>query len=918
MRHRHLGWLLISSWLGVLPVTAHADALSDAQEAMRKGDLRTARIDLQNAVDSDPQDADAHYWLGKVSLDLGDPVSAEREARAARDRGFDARKALPLLAQSLMVQNKYQDLLRDLLPDGADAAVDASILVARGYAQIALNNPDAAMASFGLAEKEAPNALEPLLASARLLTARGDLEGAQAKVDHALDLEPKSPEALLARAEVLHAKGDLNGSLGVLEQILTEQPGNTTALLDHAELLIAANRPETARADIDKVLTATPGNVQAIYLQAVLQVQAKDYRSADATLEKIGAFVAQIPRGYFLQAVIKEELGETTQAEEAARRYIARVPDDLAAYKMLARIEFARRRPDLAVEALGKVIGPIRGDAEAYDLLGRAYAATGRDDDAVAAFQKAETLAPDDIGLRLRLAGAHMGMGDAEAAMGELEHTLQLAPAAPQVGEALLSAALATGDLNNARGAIEIVRTAQGDTAAVENLAALLTMAQLNFGDAAASFRDIVRQHPEFIPAKINLARVSAMQGKSSDAEQILSGILAKDPGGEPALTMLASQMMQTNRMPEAIALVETAHNALPTNAGLTANLADLYIRSGKAAQALDIVNKDASAAGSLELLGVKAAAQIALNLKEEASETYARILKIDPTVIAVRRQLEDLLVQAGDYEGARNAIKEGLVISPRNYQLLQDYVMVDLKASGIDAALATAKLLQQEDRDFQPSRALIGDVYMAANRPEDAVHAYRDAMEAKPSEMLVALLTAALWRSDQRDAAINLLIEWTSQHPNDLSAIRQLSDLQIVMHRYDDAVKQLQLVLNAKPHDPLALNNLAWVYQQQGDKRAEGLARQAYLISPLGQTADTLGWILVSDGDAARGVALLRQAAAQESGDPRVQYHYAVALRATGGRDEAIRLLTAVVANKGDFPEKADAQKLLDALGKG
>jgi putative PEP-CTERM system TPR-repeat lipoprotein len=918
MRHRHLGWLLIGAWLGLLPSTARADALSDAQEAMQKGDLRAARIDLQDAVRSDPQDADAHYWLGKVSLDLGDLATAEREARAARDRGFDARQAVPLLAQSLMVQNKYQDLLSDLQPDGSDAILDATILIARGYAQIAMHNTEAAQASFGLAEKTAPNAVEPLLASAGLLTARGDLEGAQAKIDRAISLQPKSPEAQLAKAEVLHAKGDMNGSLAVLDQMLIEQPGNTTVLLDQAEVLIAVNQPEKAQADIDKVLAATPGNVQAIYLQAVLQVQAKDYRSADATLGQIGAYIGKIPRGYFLQAVIKEQLGDIARAEGATRRYIARVPDDLAAYKMLARIEFAKRRPDLAAETLGKVFASIRGDAEAYDLLGRAYAETGRGDDAVKAFQKAEFLAPGDIGLQSRLASTHMGMGEPEAAMGDLDHALQLAPKSPQVGEALFSAALATGDLNNASAAIEKVRTAQGDTASVENLEALLTMAQLNFDDAAAMLREIVRKHPEFIPAQINLARVSAMLGKASDAEQILSGILAKDPDAEPALTMLASQMTQTNRMPEAIAVVEKAHNALPANAGLTANLAGLYIQSGNAAQALDIVKKDATAAGSIELLGVKAAAQIALNRKEEARETYAGILRIDPTVIAARRQLEELLVEAGDYEGARNAIKEGLAISPRNYQLNQDYVMMDLKASGVEAALATAKQLQQQDRDFQASHALIGDLYTAANRPVDAVRAYRDAMEAAPSELLAGLLTAALWRSDQKDAAINLLSEWIAQHPSDLTAVRQLSDLYIAMHRYDDAVKQLQLVLNVKPHDPLALNNLAWVYQQQGDRRAEGLARQAYLVSPGGQTADTLGWILVSDGDAVRGVTLMRQAAAQESGDPRVQYHFAVALRATGSRDEAIRLLTAVVANKAEFPEKADAQKLLDALGKG
>ena len=72
---------------------------------------------------------------------------------------------------------------------------------------------------------------------------------------------------------------------------------------------------------------------------------------------------------------------------------------------------------------------------------------------------------------------------------------------------------------------------------------------------------------------------------------------------------------------------------------------------------------------------------------RTQARDTYSQILKLDPTVLAARRALESLLVQAGDYEHARNLIKEGLVVSPRNYQLYQDYVMVDLKAGGVDAA---------------------------------------------------------------------------------------------------------------------------------------------------------------------------------------------------------------------------------------
>ena len=918
MRYRSLGWILTAAWLGLLPMAAHADDLGDARKALQKGDLRTAQIDLRNAVRSDPQNAEAHFMLGRVSLDLGDPVAAEREARAAKDRGFDPHQVVPLLGQALLAQQKFNDLLNDLQPTGKDAVLDAEILVERGYAQLGLKNTDQAQAAFALAEQTAPNAVEPLLASARLLASRGDLEGAQGKVDRALNAQPKSTEARLAKAEILRAKGDLTGALSILDQFLTDQPGNIRGLLDRAGMLIAAKQPDKAKADLQAVLKSTPGNVQAIYLMAVMQVEAKDYKTADATLDKINAFIPRIPRAYFLQAIVKEQLGQNAQAEDAIRRYIARAPNDLAAYKVLARLQFANRRPDLAAETLSKVVESSHGDAEAYDLLGRAYAATGRADDSVKAFQKAEALAPNDVGLQTRLASARMGAGDADAAMGDLEHTLQLAPTAPQVGEALFFAALATGDLKKAADAIDQVRSAQGDTPVVENLEGLLKLANLDLDGGKAIFQDILTKHPDFIPAQINLARVAAMQGKPSDAEQMLSGILDKNPDSEPALTMLVSQYAQTNRVPDAIALLEKARKANPANTRLTTSLGQLYIQTGKPAEALALVNKEKDADASLELLSLKAAALIALDQKDQARDAYSQILKIDPTILAARRALEALLVQAGDYEHARNLIKEGLVSSPRNYQLYQDYVMVDLKASGVDAALSTAKQLIEQDRDFQPARALVGDVYEAANRPADAIHAYQEALTAAPSQMLQARLIAAYIRTGQGAAAITAASDWVDKHPDDLVSLEQLADLEILAKKYDDAVKHLTLLLSKKPHDPIALNNLAWVYSLQGDKRAEALAQEAYILSPGGQTADTLGWILVSGGNAARGIPLLRQAAAQAGADPRVLYHFAVALNDTGQKAEAVKLLNVVVANKATFDEKADAQKLLDQLNKG
>jgi predicted Zn-dependent protease len=244
---------------------------------------------------------------------------------------------------------------------------------------------------------------------------------------------------------------------------------------------------------------------------------------------------------------------------------------------------------------------------------------------------------------------------------------------------------------------------------------------------------------------------------------------------------------------------------------------------------------------------------------------------------------------------------------------------MIDLKSTGIDAALATADRLQSQDRDFAGIKALKGDIYLAANRPADAVAAYTAANNAAPSSLLVTRLAGALLRSGRPDDATKLLLDWIGKHPNDMVAIEQVAEVYIATAKFDDATKYLELLLKQKPHDAVALNNLAWVYQQLGnDTKAQAMARQAYVLAPSPQTADTLGWILTTSGNAKSGVALLRQASGEGTSDPRILYHYAVALKDTGNKDEAKKQLETVVANKADFKEKVEAQKLLDDMAKG
>ena len=527
-------------------------------------------------------------------------------------------------------------------------------------------------------------------------------------------------------------------------------------------------------------------------------------------------------------------------------------------------------------------------------------------------------MAPDDVGIRSRMAALLIDVGQPDQAMAELNHAFAVAPQRPDIAEALFIAALKTGDPGKEDAALAKIRAAQGDTPLVQNLDGLLKLTRLDIAGARTTFGAILQKNPTYLPAKVNLARVLAMQGDEAGYEKALTAILVKDPLAEPALTMLTDSLISSGRLDLAITLLEHAHVTSPKDMRLAQSLGELYLRAGKPQQALDLVAAS-SAKGDVppQLLGPQAEAQLALKQLDQARATLTHMLELEPRNLTVRRQLVAIQLQAGDYERARNLIKAGIAEMPNYYELYLDYALISLKTGGMKAALATADAFYAENRTFTPALALKGDLYMANNQPTDAIKAYQAADATAPSPLLTMHMAGALVRNGQADAANKTLTDWRASHPDDLLIAAQLASLQISQEKYADAKATLQAILAKQPHDVPTLNNLAWVDQKLGAGDAKALAQQAYELGPSAQTADTLGWILTTEGDPSTGAILLRQASSG-SNDPRVDYHFAVALKDTGRKDEAVKLLRQVVAAQGQFEEKAAAEKLLTEITKG
>src|ERR1051326_1300034 len=321
------------------------DYLNDADRLQAKGQLRAAEIQLKNAVRSEPKNMAAHYRLAMIQLQLGEAAAAEHEASVARAGGYDPDHTIPLLAQTYLAQQKYRQILEEFPGTEGSDAQRAGVLVARGYAQIALANSDEARSSFQAAQRLLPDAPGPLLAEARLLMSQRQFASAEPLLDRALSLDPNSREARLGKARLLAINGKPDEALSKLDQLISDNPEYVDARLARAEMLVTQDKREPARADIDAVLKTNPGNITAVYLDAVLATKMKDFQKASSDLDKISKAVPLIPRGYYLQALVNFNLNHLEQAEDAARRSVARNPDDLMGQKLLGFIDLALGRP---------------------------------------------------------------------------------------------------------------------------------------------------------------------------------------------------------------------------------------------------------------------------------------------------------------------------------------------------------------------------------------------------------------------------------------------------------------------------------------------------------------------------------------------------------------------------------------------
>jgi len=157
------------------------------------------------------------------------------------------------------------------------------------------------------------------------------------------------------------------------------------------------------------------------------------------------------------------------------------------------------------------------------------------------------------------------------------------------------------------------------------------------------------------------------------------------------------------------------------------------------------------------------------------------------------------------------------------------------------------------------------------------------------------------------------LFEDWLKERPEDPIVKFRLADLYMALNYQSKALPLYEALVDL--NSAAVFNNLAWLYQEAGDKRSIDVGRKALELAPdSAEVLDTVGWILVQNEQLDEGLRHLRRSAELNPDNGWIFYHLGIALSKTGSRTEARTALERSI-EIGNFPDLEKAKTALADL---
>ena len=869
------------------------------EEIAQKGPL-TAIIHLRNAVKDDPDNPAVRRLLGKLLLEVGNPAVAESHLLQAYDLEPDVETGV-LLADALLQLGEADAALKHLLAleeRFPDHEAFVSLNLVKANVLFALERLDDSQKFLQAYLEKKPLDVEALILDARLNLATGALDRAASSIANALDVDPSSAPAIWARVDVESAAGRFDEAMSNLDRLSEILPENPALVVARAALLIQTGRSDEARRRLEKLLAEEPDVPSAALLLAGLAVAEGRFDDSRTILQSIGPEAQETNRYLLLSGLVSVADQRYALAETSLSRYVEQTPSDEATRRILANVQLNADLASSAIATLKPLAEVEEPDAGTLQLLASAQLRAGRLDDANATLNRIVALSPF--------------ADKAKALLALLEDE--------QLGESRHDAVRALdhvhhGDSKRAHEILSATIEAQPENKA---LLILLGIIRFQTGDEAGAreaFEQALKIDPQDNDAQTALDQLDTRVGNVADVERRLKLRLAEQPGCEACAIKLASLKASSGRVTDAYDLLANHAKAQPDSIKIRQTLIRTGIALGK-----PVIEEpwlqELVAIGDRDLPDAYMVAgefSLTFGQYELAAMIFERLIDAQPDEPQAYLGHARALYGLGDITRALTSVEAALKNEPghriANVMLLDLHIESDL----LDDAEAFIEQAKGIDPDLNIE--LFAHFYLRSGQPEKAIKALEDALAIRETSSLAHRLFAVRMEANRIDDAISGLRSWLIRRPSDATAMDLLGDVYVQNGELRLGLRYYELALSLSDDNPFLLNDVGWVRHELGLPKAEEIVKRAYAIAPLPEIADTLAWIMVSQGRLNSGLPLLREAFQGRPENPSIRYHLAYTLSEMGDRKAARRILEPLVSFGRPYAEQQAALALWKEL---
>jgi putative PEP-CTERM system TPR-repeat lipoprotein len=883
-----------------------------------QGNYRAAYIEAKKVLQRNDKDGGAWLLLGRASMMMGDTKDALADFDKAKANGVpEARWVIPK-ARALLVTEQYDEVLKTLssaksLPPKDQTEAD----VLSGEAHLGLKQYESARASYEAALKADPKDPRALVGLAKLADESNNTNAADTYVRQALAASPENPEALVTQGDLAFERQDYTGAEASYQKALDLKQADWLPQERFFALARLANA-QAQQGHLDKALTS---------------------------IQKLEKMSPKQPYPRYLRAVVLYKQGHLDDAVTELQQVLQAAPDNAQAQMLMGAVNYAQGNYGQAEMYLSNVMGMGGKNVEARKLLALTYYSEGRSQQALDTLRPAAPGKPTDAQLLavLQRAAAEKAAqpgssapangaagspfaeaGQALAAGNEAEaiKLLQAMPAGNASTESRRNSLLAMSYIRENRpeeavkvGADYVAKHPKDSGAHL--LYGTMLVAAGKRDEARTQYNEALKLDPKNVAVLLSLGSLDSLEGHYDDAAGHYHTVLKQDPHNAAAMTELGRVAMRQNDKATAIKWFKQAIAAAPKSPAAYGGLVVLYSQDRQFDEAVQVAKDLVAAvpdnAAALNTLG---AAELNAGNHAAALAPLQKAVNLEPTSSLFRTNLARAQLLEKQTDAAEANLDEVIKDDPGQTTAVALRAFLKLQDADLAGALALAKTLQQQPDHKAAGLTLEGDLYMAKKSWAKAADAYQQGLKVRYDRPLVVKSFQALSASGDKNAD-GVLLDWLAKHPEDGPTRLLLAQYYLGHAQNAKAAEQYELVLKKYPSNIDALNNLAWVYNEQHNPKALPMAERAYKLSKGSpNVADTYAWALITNNQPKAALPILEEAAKAAPKVPAIHYHLAVAQQRTGDQAAARSTLEALQKSGADYPEKPAAEKLYKELG--